>query len=65
MRVEVPREEEAEDPAYRFPSIKDEYHAGITTATREEIEQIIGTEIPEEEQTPNTSQGTVHFVIKT
>ena len=57
MRVEVPREEEVEDPAYRFPSIQDEYHAGITTLTREEIEQMIGAEIPEQEQTPSTSQG--------
>ena len=58
MRVEVPQEEEVEDPAYRFPSIQDEYHAGITTTTREEIEQMIGTEILEQEQTPSTSQGT-------
>ena len=57
MRVEVPQEEEVENPAYRFPSIQDEYDAGITTATREEIEQMIGTEIPEQEQTPSTSQG--------
>ena len=72
MSVEVPQEEEVEDPAYRFPSIQDEYHAGITTATREEIEQMIGAEIPEQEQTPSTSQGTdprprglVPSVIKT
>ena len=58
MRVEVPQEEEVEDPAYRFPSIQDEYHAGITTVTRKEIEQMIGTKIPEQEQTPSTSQGT-------
>ena len=58
MRVEVPQEEEVEDPTYRFPSIQDEYHVGITTATREEIEQMIGTKIPEQEQTPSTSQGT-------
>ena len=31
---------------------------GITTATREEIEQMIGAKIPEQEQTPSTSQGT-------
>ena len=31
---------------------------GITTATREEIEQMIGAEIPEQEQTPRTRQGT-------
>ena len=72
MRVEVPREEEVEDPAYHFPSIQDEYHVGITTATREEIEQMIGTELPEQEQTPSTSQamdprprGLVPSVIKT
>ena len=72
MRVEVQREEEVEDPAYRFPSIQDEYHAGITTMTREEIEQMIGAELPEQEQTPSTSQamdprpgGLVPSVIKT
>ena len=72
MRVEVPREEEVEDPAYRFPSIQDEYHAGITTTTREEIEQMIGTELPKQEQAPSTSQamdpgleGLIPSVIKT
>ena len=72
MRVEAPREEEVEDPAYHFPSIQDEYHTGITTVTREEIEQMIGAKIPEQEQTPGTSQGTdprqrglVPSVIKT
>ena len=41
-------------------------------ATREEIEQMIGAEIPEQEQTPSTSQGMdprprglVPFIIKT
>ena len=58
MRVEVPQEEEVEDPAYRFPSIQDEYHVGITMTTREEIEQMIGAELPEQEQTPSTSQAT-------
>ena len=72
MRVEVPWEEEVQDPAYRFPSIQDEYHLGIVTAIREEIEQMIGTEIPEQEQIPSNSQGTdpsprglVPSVIKT
>ena len=72
MRVEAPREEEVEDPAYRFPSIQDEYHMGIVTMTREEIEQMIGAELPEQEQTPSTSQATdprpgrlVPSVIKT
>ena len=58
MRVEAPQEGEVEDPAYHFPSIQDKYHVGITTATREEIEQMIGAKIPEQEQTPSTSQGT-------
>ena len=72
MRVEAQREEEVEDPAYRFPSIQDEYHAGITTTTREEIKQMIGAELPEQEQTHSTSQATdprpgglVPSVIKT
>ena len=56
MRVEVQREEEVEDPAYCFPSIQDKYHAGITMTTRQEIEQMIGAELPEQEQTPSTSQ---------
>ena len=58
MGVEVPREEEVGDPAYHFPSIQDEYHVGIATTTRKEIEQMIGTELPEQEQAPSTSQAT-------
>ena len=72
MRVEVQREEGVEDPAYRFPSFQDEYHTGITTTTREEIQQMIGAELPEQEQTHSTSQATdprpgglVPSVIKT
>ena len=72
MRVEVPREEEISDPAYCFPSIQDEYHVGIATTTREEIEQVIGTKLPEQEQAPSTSQttdprseGLIPSVIKT
>ena len=72
MRVEVPQEEEVEDPAYHFPSIQNEYHAGITMTTRKEIERMISTELPEQEQTPSTSQamdprpgGLVSSVIKT
>ena len=72
MRVEVQRDEEVEDPAYHFPGIQDEYHVGITTTTREEIEQMIGAELPEQEQTHSTSQATdprpgglVPSVIKT
>ena len=58
MRVEVPQEEEISDPAYRFPSIQDEYHVGIATTTREKIEQMIGAKLPEQEQAPSTSQAT-------
>ena len=72
MRVEAQREEEVKDPAYHFPSIQDEYHLGITTTTREEIEQMIGTKLPEQEQIHSTSQATdprprglVPSVIKT
>ena len=57
MRVEVPREEEVEDPTYRFPTHPRQISCvGITMMTREEIEQMIGTELPEQEQTPSTSQ---------
>ena len=72
MRVEVPQKEEIEDPTYCFPSIQDEYHAGIATTTREEIKQMIGAEPPEQEQVPSSSQATdprpvglVPSVIKT
>ena len=72
MRVEAPQEEEIEDPAYRFPSIQDKYHTGIATTTREEIEQMIGAEPPEQEQTPSSSratdprqEGLIPSVIKT
>ena len=52
----MPQEEEVGDPAYRFPSIQDEYHAGIAMTSRKEIEQMIGAELPEQEQAPSTSQ---------
>ena len=68
----MPREEEIRDPAYHFPSIQDEYHTGIATTTREEIEQMIGTELLGQEQAPSTSQamdprpeGLMPSVIKT
>ena len=54
----MPQEEEIGDPAYCFPSIQDEYHAGIATTTREEIKQMIGAELPEQEQAPSSSQAT-------
>ena len=55
-----------------FQAFKDEYHMGIVTTTREEIEQIISTELSEQEQTPSFGQATdprpgglVPSVIKT
>ena len=52
--------------------MQDEYHAGIATTTREEIEQMIGAELPEQEQASSTSQttdprpeGLIPSVIKT
>ena len=72
IKVEAQREEEVEEPAYHFPSIQDDYQEGITTTTREEIEQMIGAKLPEQEQTHSTSQATdprpgglVPSVIKT
>ena len=58
MRVEALQEEEVEDPGYRFPSIQDEYHAGIVMTTREEIEQMISAKLPEQEQASSISQAT-------
>ena len=52
--------------------MQDEYHVGITTTTREEIKQMIGAELPEQEQAPSTNQamdprpeGLIPSVIKT
>ena len=45
--MEAPREEAAEDPTYRFPSVQDEYQAGLTTTTEEEIGQLLGAKLLE------------------
>ena len=72
MRMEVPREEAAEDPTYRFPSVQDEYEAGLTTTTEEEIGQLLGAELLEHEPVPADTQVTdprperlISSVIKT
>ena len=57
MRMEVPREEAVEDPTYRFPSVQDEYHAGLTTTTEEEIRQLLGAELLEHEPVPRCHPG--------
>ena len=72
MRMEAPREEAVEDPTYRFPSVQDEYHAGLTTTTEEEIGQLLGAELLEHEPVPAVTQVTdprpersISSVIKT
>ena len=56
--MEAPREEVVEDPTYRFPSVQDEYHAGLTTTTTEEIRQLLGTELLEHKPVPAVTQVT-------
>ena len=72
MRMEAPREEAVEDPTYRFPSVQDEYHAGLTTTTEGEIGQLLGAELLEHEPVPAVTQVTdprpersISSVIKT
>ena len=72
MRMEAPRGEAVEDPTYRFPSVQDEYHAGLTTTTEEEIGQLLGAELLEHEPVPAVTQVTdprpersISSVIKT
>ena len=72
MRMEAPREEAAEDPTYRFPSVQDEYQAGLTTTTEEEIGQLLRAELLEHEPVPAVTQVTdprpersISSVIKT
>ena len=72
MRMEAPQEEAAEDPTYRFPSVQDEYQAGLTTTTEEEIGQLLGAELLELEPVPADTQVTdprpersISSVIKT
>ena len=72
MRMEAPREEAAEDPTYCFPSVQDEYQAGLTTTTEEEIGQLLGAELLEHRPVPAVTQVTdprpessISSVIKT
>ena len=72
MRMEAPREEAVEEPTYRFPSVQDEYQAGLTTTTEEEIGQLLGAELLEHEPVPAVTQVTdprpersISSVIKT
>ena len=72
MRMEAPREEAVEDPTYHFPSVQDEYHAGLTTTTEGEIGQLLGAELLEHKPVPAVTQVTdprpersISSVIKT
>ena len=72
MRMEAPREEAVKDPTYRFPSVQDEYQAGLTTTTEEEIGQLLRAELLEHEPVPTVTQVTdprpersISSVIKT
>ena len=49
-------QEEEDEPSYGFPSVQDEYQMGIATATREEIEELVGATMPEGEPAPETEQ---------
>ena len=56
MRGEAPRQEEEAEPSYRFPSVQDEYRMGLATATREEIEELVGEPFMETESAPDEKQ---------
>ena len=52
MRMEAPRQEEEAESSYRFPSIQDEYRMGLATATREEIQELVGEPFMETDPAP-------------
>ena len=56
MRVEAPRQEEEGESSYRFPSMQDEYRMGLATATREEIQELVGEPFVETEPAPDEEQ---------
>ena len=80
-RVQIPREGNENGGTQRgggrrshlrFPSVQDEYHAGLTTTTKEEIGQLLGTELLEHEPVSSVTQVTdprpersISSVIKT
>ena len=70
MRIQAPREEQTEEPTYRFPSVQDEYRMGLATATREEIEELVGEPFeaelpPPEEQVTRAPKRVIPTIIKT
>ena len=56
MRVEAPHQEEEAESSYRFPSVQDEYRMGLATATREEIQELVGEPFMETEPAPDEKQ---------
>ena len=66
MRVEAPRQEEEAESSYRFPSIQDEYRMGLATATRDEIQELVGEPFMETEpapdETPQVTKAPRHVV---
>ena len=56
MKAEAPRQEEEAEPLYRFPSVQDEYRMGLATATREEIQELVGEPFMETEPAPDEQQ---------
>ena len=56
MRGEAPRQEEEAESSYRFPSVQDEHRMGLATATREEIEELVGEPFMETETAPDEKQ---------
>ena len=70
MRIQAPREEQTEEPTYRFPSVQDECRMGLATATREEIEELVGEPFeaelpPPEEQVTRAPKRVIPTIIKT
>ena len=56
MRVEAPPQGEEAEPSYQFPSIQDEFRMGLATATREEIQELVGEPYMETGPAPDEQQ---------
>ena len=56
MKVEAPPQEEEAEPSYRFPSVQDEFRMGLATATREEIQELVGEPYMETGPAPDEQQ---------
>ena len=54
--MEAPHQEEEAESSYRFPRVQDEFRMGLATATREEIEELVGEPFMETEPAPDEKQ---------